>query len=224
MKNKITGKEQFKELLRDDMTIMFGGFMACGASRVLIDAIYESGVRNITAISSDAGWEDKGLGRLIQSGQVTKLLASHIGLNPIVGKKMQDGVLDVELIPQGTLVERIRSGGAGLGGVLTPTGLGTEVEAGKQIIEVKGKAYLLEEPLRADLAVIKGHQVDVMGNVVYLGTERNFNPIMATASDVVVVSADEVVEKGAFNPDFIITPHVLVDYIVMEEMDENIHS
>ncbi len=217
MKNKLVDKEAFKEMLRDDMTIMFGGFMACGASTVLIEAIRESGIQNITAISSDAGWDNKGLGRIVETGQVTKLYASHIGLNPLVGKKMTEGTMEVELNPQGTLAERIRSGGAGLGGVLTPTGLDTDVEQGKRVIEVQGKKYLLEEPLRADLAIIRGGKVDEMGNVMYSATARNFNPIMATAADVVVVGADELVGVGDLNPESIATPHVLVDYIVKEE-------
>lgn len=129
---------------------------------------------------------------------------------------MKDGTIEVELNPQGTLVERIRSGGAGLGGVLTPTGLDTDVENGKQIIEVQGKKYLLEEPLRADLAIVKGRTVDKLGNVVYARTARNFNPIMATAADVVIVGADEIVEVGELDPEFIITPHIFVDYVVKE--------
>ena len=200
------------------MTIMFGGFMACGTSDILVEAISESGVRNLTVISSDAGWENKGIGILIKNGQVMKLYASHIGLNPLVGKKMTEGTMDVELNPQGTLAERIRAGGAGLGGVLTPTGLDTDVEKEKRIIEVQNKKYILEEPLRADLAVIRAYKADTMGNVVYKATARNFNPVMATAADIVVVGAENIVEKGSLDPEVIITPHVLVDYIVQENI------
>lgn len=218
MKNKIIDKEAFKTLLKDDMSIMFGGFMACGTSEVLVEAILESKIKNITAICNDAGFEEKGLGKLIKSGQVKKLYASHIGLNPLVGKMMSEGTLEVELNPQGTLAERIRSGGAGLGGVLTPTGLNTDVENGKRVIEVQGKSYLVEEPLRSDLAVVKGKTADRSGNVVYEGTARNFNPIIATAADVVVAGVDEIVEIGELDPECIVTPHILVDFIMKEEV------
>lgn len=216
MKNKVIDKEKFKELLKDDMTILSGGFMSAGASDVLIEAIKESGVKGLHIISTDAGYENKGVGKLISAGRVKRLTASHIGLNPLVGKMMNEGTLEVELVPQGTLAERIRSAGAGLGGVLTPTGIGTILEEGKQVIEVQGKHYLLEEPIRADLAIIHGHQVDQMGNVVYRGTSRNFNPLMAMAAEVVVVGGEEIVEKGSLNPECIATPHPLIDYIVKE--------
>ena len=216
MKNKIVDTTTFQSLLKDDMVIMFGGFMAVGTSETLIDEIVKSGIKGITAICTDGGFEDKGLGKLIKNGQVKKLIASHIGLNPLVGKMMADGTLEVELSPQGTLVERIRSGGANLGGVLTPTGLGTEIEKGKQVITVQGKAYLLEEPLKADLAIIKGTTVDKKGNILYAKTTRNFNPVMATAADVVVVGAENIVDVGMLDPDHVMTPHIFVDYIIQE--------
>lgn len=218
MKNKICDLAAFKALLKNDMTIMVGGFMGCGTSEMLMNAIMESGIQNLTTICNDAGLEDVGLGKLIKSGQVTKLYASHIGLNPLVGQKMAEGTLEVELNPQGTLAERIRSGGAGLGGVLTPTGLDTDVEDSKAVVVVQGKRYLVEEPLRADLAIIKGKKVDKLGNVIYAATARNFNPLMAMACDTVVVAAEEIVEVGALDPEMIITPHILVDYIIKEEM------
>lgn len=218
MKNKIIDRETFRAMLKDNMTIMFGGFMTVGTSDVLIDEILKSGIKGIIAISNDAGYEDKGIGKLIKNGQVKKLFTSHIGLNPLAGKMMSEGTLEIELNPQGTLAERIRSAGAGLGGVLTPTGIGTDVEKGKQIVEVCGKKYILEEPLKADLAIIRGSVVDKLGNVVYAKTARNFNPIMATAADTVVVGADEIVEIGSLDPERIITPHIFVDYIVKEDM------
>ncbi|QCX33893.1 3-oxoacid CoA-transferase subunit A [Caloramator sp. E03] len=218
MKNKIIDRETFRSMLKDDMTIMFGGFMTVGTSDVLIDEILKSGIKGIIAISNDAGYEDKGIGKLIKNGQVKKLYTSHIGLNPLAGKMMSEGTLEIELNPQGTLAERIRSAGAGLGGVLTPTGIGTYIEKGKQIVEVRGKKYILEEPLKADLAIIRGSVVDKLGNVVYAKTARNFNPIMATAADIVVVGADEIVEIGSLDPERIITPHIFVDYIVKEDM------
>lgn len=216
MQNKIIDATIFRSLLKDNMVIMFGGFMTVGTSETLISEIIKSGIKDITAICNDGGFEDKGLGRLIKNGQVKKLIASHIGLNPLIGKMMAEGTLEVELSPQGTLVERIRSGGANLGGVLTPTGLGTEVEKGKQVITVQEKCYLLEEPLKADLAIIKGSIVDKRGNIIYSKTTRNFNPIMATAADIVVVSTHNIVEVGALDPDAIITPHIFVDYILQE--------
>jgi acetate CoA/acetoacetate CoA-transferase alpha subunit len=218
MRNKIIDKETFRSLLKDDMTIMFGGFMAVGTSDILIDEILKSNIKGITAICNDAGFEDKGLGKLVKNNQVKKLIASHIGLNPLVGKMMSEGIIDVELNPQGTLAERIRSGGAGLGGVLTPTGIGTDVEKEKLIIEVQNKKYILEEPLKADLAIIRGRSVDKLGNVVYARTARNFNPVMATAAETVVVGADEIVETGLLEPEEIITPHIFVDYIVKEDI------
>lgn len=218
MRNKIINKETFRSILKDNMTIMFGGFMTVGTSDVLVEEILKSGIKGITAICNDAGYEDKGLGKLVKNGQVKKLYTSHIGLNPLAGKMMSDGTMDVELIPQGTLAERIRCGGAGLGGILTPTGLGTDVEKGKRIIEVQGKNYILEEPLRADIAVIRGRFVDKLGNVVYAGTARNFNPVMATAADIVVVGADEIVETGSLDPEKIVTPHTFIDYIVKEDI------
>ena len=213
---KIMELQEFKGLLHDGMTLLVGGFMSAGTSETLIDAVVESGVKNLHIVCNDGGYENKGVGKLIGSGQVDRLTASHVGLNPMVGKKMADGSLDVTLVPQGSLAEMIRSGGAGLGGVLTPTGIGTVVEEGKQVIEIKGKSYILEEAIRGDLAIVLGYQVDEMGNVAYKGTSRNFNPLMATAADVVVVAAKEVVEKGALNPECIVTPHPLVDHIVKE--------
>lgn len=213
---KFISKSEFKKLLWDGMTIMVGGFMTAGTSDTLIGAIKESGIKDIHIICSDAGYEDKGVGKLVSAGQVSRLTASHIGLNPLVGKMMSEGTMQVELVPQGTLAERIRSAGAGLGGVLTPTGIGTMIEVDKQIIEVQGCKFILEEPLRADLAILLGNKVDRMGNVVYKGTSRNFNPIMAMAADKVAVAAEEVVEKGSLNPECIATPHPLVDYIVEE--------
>lgn len=218
MRNKIIDKETFRSLLKDDMTIMFGGFMAVGTSEVLIDEILGSGVKGITAICNDAGFVDKGLGKLVTNGQIKKLYTSHIGLNPLVGKMMAEGTIEVELNPQGTLAERIRCGGAGLGGILTPTGLGTDVEKGKQIIEVQGAKYILEEPLKADLAIIRGRAVDELGNVVYARSARNFNPVMATAAGTVVVGADEIVKTGSLDPEEIITPHIFVTYIVKEDV------
>jgi len=211
---KIIQQNEIKNHLFDGMSIMVGGFMNIGTPEVIIDQIIESKVKNLTIICNDAGLPGKGVGKLIENGQVEKLIASHIGLNPMAGKLMSEEKLIVELVPQGTLAERIRCGGAGLGGVLTPTGLGTMVEEGKQIISSNGKDYLLELALRADLAILYGTTVDYYGNVIYTKTTRNFNPVMATATDQVIVQARELVEQ--INPDFVMTPHIFIDFIVKE--------
>jgi acetate CoA/acetoacetate CoA-transferase alpha subunit len=213
--SKMLSSSAFKDLLFDGMTVMVGGFMAVGTPEVLIDALVESNVKDLTIICNDAGFPDKGVGKLIANHQVSHLIASHIGLNPQAGQMMSEGTMQVTLVPQGTLAERIRCGGAGLGGVLTPTGVGTIVEEGKQIITLDGKDYLLETALHADLAIILGHKVDTLGNTIYAKTTRNFNPVMATAADKVVVYAREIV--SSIDPDIIVTPHIFVDHIVKEE-------
>jgi len=208
----IINKEKFISLLEDGMSIMVGGFMAVGTPEVLIDYIIDANIKDLTIICNDAGYPDKGVGRLIVNNQVKKLIASHIGLNPVAGTLLNEGKMEVELVPQGTLVERIRSGGAGLGGVLTKTGIGTIVEEGKCIINVDGEDYLLEKPLKADLALLRGSHVDYYGNIIYNKTTRNFNPVMATATEVVVVWAENLEEE--LDKEKIMTPHIFVDYIV----------
>lgn len=212
MKKMITAQD-IAGLLRDDMTIMIGGFMATGAPEGLIDVILESGVKNLTLISTDTGTPETGSGRLIRAKRIRKLFASHIGTNPETGALMNSGELEVELVPQGTLAERIRAGGAGLGGVLTPTGLGTMVAEGKQVINIDGKDFLLEKPLRADLAFIRGSIVDHKGNVFYKRTTQNFNPMMATAADIVVVEAEKLVNTGDIEPECVHTPGLFVNHI-----------
>ncbi|WP_264876468.1 CoA transferase subunit A [Vibrio agarivorans] len=213
---KAATSQQLETLLHDGMTIMIGGFMATGAPEKLIDLLIEKDIKDITLISTDTGSPGKGTSRLIAQKRVKKLYASHIGTNPETGKQMNEGTLEVELVPQGTLAERIRSAGAGLGGVLTPTGLGTIVAEGKQVIEIDGQSFLLEKPLKADLAFIRGSKVDKRGNVFYNKTTQNFNPLMATAADKVVVEAEQVVELGDIQPEAVHTPSLYVDYILME--------
>jgi len=196
------------------MSIMVGGFMCIGTPEVIVDEIVKSNVKNLTIICNDAGLPGKGVGKLIENGQVAKLVASHIGLNPMAGQLMGEEKMMVHLLPQGTLAEKIRAGGAGLGGFLTPTGLGTIVEKGKDILKVDGKEYILELPMRADLAILYGTTVDSYGNVVYTKTTRNFNPLMATATDNVIVQARDVVDE--LDPDVVHTPHIFVDYVVKE--------
>lgn len=214
MKTKMTSHVDFVSKIYDGASIMVGGFMNIGTPEGIIDAILSSDVKDLTIICNDAGLPGVGVGKLIDAGKVKKLIASHIGLNPIAGQKMAENEMEVDLIPQGTLAERIRSGGTGLGGFLTPTGLGTMVQEGKQVIEVDGKSYLLEKPLRADFAILLGHKVDKKGNTVYRLTTRNFNPLMAMACDTVAVEAREVVEIGELDPDQIITQHIFIDHIL----------
>ncbi len=214
---KVISIEKAVDHIKDGMTLMIGGFMAVGTPEKLIDAIVEKGVKDLTIIANDTSCEVKGLGKLIANHQVKKVIASHIGTNRETGNQMNEGILDVELSPQGTLIERIRCGGAGLGGVLTPTGLGTVVADGKDVITVDGKDFLLEKPLRADVALVFGSVVDESGNVYYRKTTRNFNPIIATAADKVIVEAEELVKVGELEGEDVMTPGIFVDYIAKGE-------
>ncbi|MBT8224629.1 MAG: CoA transferase subunit A [Dactylosporangium sp.] len=195
-------------------TVMVGGFMGCGNPHTLVDALVATGTTGLTLICNDASFPGYGVAKLVEARRLRRLIASHIGLNPAVAEQMNAGDLEVELIPQGTLAERIRCAGAGLGGVLTPAGVGTPVAEGKRTVEVGGRWYLLEEPLRADVALINGHRIDPNGNVWYRGTTRNFNPVMATAADLVIAEADLVVAIGDIPPEDVVTPGVLVDLVV----------
>lgn len=212
--SKVITMAQAAEHVQDGMSVMIGGFMTNGTPQILCDAIVARGVKNLTVIANDAGFPDDGIGKLIRAGCVSHLIATHIGLNPEAGKGMNEGTMKVTLVPQGTLAEQIRAGGAGLGGVLTPTGLGTSVADGKDVITVDGKEYLLEKPMRADVALIRASRIDEDGNVFYAGTTRNFNTVMATAADVVIAAAPEVEPVGALKGEEIVTPGMFVDYIV----------
>jgi acetate CoA/acetoacetate CoA-transferase alpha subunit len=212
--NKLISIEEAVGMIKDGMTIMVGGFLGVKNPHRIVDALVEKGVKDITLIANDSSFPEVGIGKLIVNRQVKKLIASHVGTNKETGRQMNAGELEVELVPQGTLVERIRAAGAGLGGVLTPTGIGTVVAEGKTIVEVDGREYLLEKPLRADIALIVGAKVDKKGNIRYRKATRNFNPIMATAADLVIVEADEIVEVGEIDPDDVMTPGIFVDYVV----------
>jgi acetate CoA/acetoacetate CoA-transferase alpha subunit len=213
VESKVITLEALRSRFDDGMTVMAGGFICTGTPPTLIAALVESGVRGLTLISNDAGRPNLGVGALIASGQVRTLRASHIGTNPDAGRRLLSGDLDIELMPQGTFAERIRCGGAGLGGVLTPAGVGTIVEQGKRKLTVDGREYLLETPLRADVALIKARLADRAGNLVYEFAARNFNPLMAMAADLVVVECDEVVEIGAIDPEHVVTPGAVVDFM-----------
>jgi len=213
--NKETLIEDALAAIKSSMTIMSNGFMGVKSAETLIDAIVEKGIKDLTLISTDTATPNVGPGKLIHGRNVKKLYASHIGLNPETGSLMNSGELEVELVPQGTLAERIRCGGSGLGGVLTPTGIGTEVEEGKQKITVDGKDFLLELPLHADVAIIKASVCDRAGNIFYRGTSKNFSTVMAMAADYVIVEADEIVEIGELGPEQIMTPGIFVNAIVL---------
>jgi len=202
------------DMIKDGQTLMIGGFMAGGTPEILIDGMLEKGVTGITVISNDTCTPDYGIGKLIVNKRIAKMIASHIGRNKEAGRQMTDGETEFELVPQGTLAERIRTAGAGLGGFLTPTGVGTCVEEGKQKLVVDGREYLLELPLRADIALLKAWKADKYGNLVYRRAARNFNPLMATAAKLVIVAAENIVEVGELDPEMIATPGALVDMIV----------
>jgi acetate CoA/acetoacetate CoA-transferase alpha subunit len=214
MMNKVIQQEELFPLLQDKVTVMVGGFMGVGAPASLVRVLVEQGVKNLTLITSDTATPDTGVGPLIANRQVDKIIASHIGTNPETGRQMIAGETLVELVPQGTLAERIRAGGAGLGGILTPTGIGTVVEDGKEKLMVAGKEYLLELPLRANIALLKAYKADKAGNLVYRQSARNFNPIMALAADMVIAEVEEVVEVGEIEPDEVMTPGILVDKVI----------
>jgi acetate CoA/acetoacetate CoA-transferase alpha subunit len=202
------------EQIQDGMTLMIGGFMAVGTPTEIIDALVEKGVRDLTIIANDTGFADRGIGKLVSNRQVKKIIASHIGLNPETGKQISANELEAELVPQGTLIERIRAQGAGLGGVLTQTGLGTIVEEGKEKVVVDGKTYLLEKPLHADFSLIYCSLADRAGNALYYKTAKNFNPIMAMAADNVIVECAKVVCIS--DDDQFTTPGIFMDYLVIQ--------
>ena len=217
MKTKLITLQDAAGFFRDGMTIMVGGFMGVGTPPRLVEALLESGVRDLTLIANDTAFVDTGIGPLIVNGRVSKVIASHIGTNPETGRRMIAGEMDVQLVPQGTLIEQIRCGGAGLGGFLTPTGVGTIVEDGKQTMTLEGKTWLLERPLRADLALIRAHRSDMLGNLTYQLSARNFNPLIALAADITLVEPDEMVETGELQPDQIVTPGAIIDHIVIPQ-------
>jgi acetate CoA/acetoacetate CoA-transferase alpha subunit len=204
-------------MIPDGASLMIGGFMGCGTPEPLMDELVRQGKRDLTVIANDTATPGVGIGKLVRAKLVRKLIASHIGLNPETQQQMIEGGLEVELVPQGTLIERIRAGGAGLGGVLTPTGVGTVVEEGKRKIAVDGRDYLLEMPLRADYALVHAFVCDYLGNLAYALTGRNFNPVIAMAAETVVVQAANIVPVGVIAPDQVMTPAPVVDYVIAKD-------
>ena len=206
--------EQSVAMIPDGASLMIGGFMAVGTPERVIDEIVRQNKRDLTVIANDTAAPGRGIGKLIAAKLLRKAIVSHIGLNPETQKQMMAGELEVELVPQGTLIERIRAGGYGLGGILTQTGIGTPVEDGKQKIEVDGKSYLLEVALRADFALVQAFLADYLGNLSYALTARNFNPVIAMAAGTVIASADNIVPVGVISPDHVVTPAPVVDYLI----------
>lgn len=201
-------------LIPNGATIMVGGFMGVGGPDHLIDEMIRQRKANLTLIANDAAMPGKGIGKLLDAGLVRSMIASHIGLNPVAQKLMMSEEVAINLIPQGTLAERIRAGGCGLGGVLTPTGVGTLLEEGKQVLDVGGHKYIVETALRAEFALIQAFLSDYQGNLTYALTARNFNPLMAMAADTVIASAEHIVPVGVIAPDHVVTPSPLIDYLV----------
>jgi acetate CoA/acetoacetate CoA-transferase alpha subunit len=206
--------DQSVAMIPDGASLMIGGFMGVGTPERIIDEIARQDKRDLTVIANDTAMTGKGIGKLVQAKLLRKIIVSHIGLNPETQRQMMAGELEVELVPQGTLIERIRSGGYGLGGILTQTGIGTPVEKGKQRIDVNGKTYLLEVALLADFALVQAFIADYLGNLSYTLTARNFNPVIAMAAGTVIASADNIVPVGVLSPDHVVTPAPLVDYLV----------
>jgi len=198
----------------DGASLMVGGFMGVGTPERIVDELVRQRKRDLTVIGNDTALPGVGIGKLVSANLVRKAIASHIGLNPETQKKMLAGQMEVELVPQGTLIERIRAAGYGLGGFLTSTGVGTVVEEGKRKVEVEGREYLLEVPLRADFALVQAFLADYLGNLTYALTARNFNPVIAMAAATVIVDAEHIVPVGMISPDQVMTPAPLVDYLV----------
>jgi acetate CoA/acetoacetate CoA-transferase alpha subunit len=201
-------------MIPDGATIMIGGFFGVGTPHRLIQGLLDAGKKSLTIISNDTAFPGIGVGKLIAGRRIARLVASHIGANPETQAQMIAGELQVELVPQGTLAERIRSGGYGLGGVLTRTGVGTVIAQGKRTIDIDGETWLLEKPLRADFALLRAHQADHLGNLTYAFTAQNFNPVMAMAATTVIAEAEETVPVGVIPPDAVRTPGILVHYLL----------
>ena len=206
--------EEAADIIPDGSVLLIGGFMGVGTPERMIDALVARGAKNLTVVANDAAMPGRGIGKLVSAGAISRAIMSHIGLNPEIQKKMIAGEVEVELVPQGTLVERMRAAGVGLGAVVTATGIGTPVEDGKQVLEIGGKRYLVELPIHGDFALIAAQQADYAGNLMYSLTAHNFNPIMALAGRTVIVEPEMIVPVGVISPDAVKTPGVLVDHML----------
>jgi acetate CoA/acetoacetate CoA-transferase alpha subunit len=211
---KTVSSEEAVSIIPNGATVMIGGFMGVGTPERLIDEIVRQGKHNLTVIANDTASPGRGIGKLVDAGLINRTITSHIGLNPETQKQMIAGKIAVDLVPQGTLIERIRAGGFGLGGVLTPTGVGTVVEEGKQKVQVNGATYLIETALHAEFALIDAFLADYLGNLSYALTARNFNPVIAMAADTTIVTAEHIVPVGLIAPDHVVTPAPPVHYLV----------
>lgn len=216
--DKLIDLKQLDDLFENGMRIMIGGFLNCGTAETVLDYVNQLDLKDLTIIVNDAGFNHKSKGRFLAEADINKMITTHIGTNPDVGKKMNSGEMIVDLIPQGTLIEQIRCEGAGLGGVLTPTGIGTKAEEGNQVMELNGEKYILAEPVGADIAIVKAWKADKSGNLIYRYSAKNFNPIIAMAADTVIVEAENVVENGMLENNNIMTSNIFVDYIIESEM------
>jgi acetate CoA/acetoacetate CoA-transferase alpha subunit len=215
---KISSKAKLRALFKDEMSIMFGGFGGIVTPPGLVDLIVDSNIKNVTLIGNDSGFPDIGIGRMITNKQAKKLIVSHIGSNPNAGKFMTNGELEVEFSPQGTLIERIRAGGMGLGGVLSDIGFDADiVTQNKQIVMIDGKKYMVEPPLTADVSIIYAKKADPYGNLIFDKSARNTNPYIAMAGNITIVEAEEIVPFGSLHPEEIITPGVFVDHIILSQ-------
>lgn len=212
---KLAGLSEIKTLFHDGLTLMVGGFGLVGSPLCLIETLCESGAESLTIVSNNLGEQGKGLGRLVLERRVGRAIGSFFTSNPDVVRAHLDGEIEVELIPQGTLAEAIRAAGVGLGGFYVPTGVGTELTRDKEIRNIRGKDFVFQEPLHADIALVKAYQADEFGNLIYRKSARNFNPLMAMAASFVVAEVDEIVPVGQLNPEEIVTPHLFVDKIVL---------
>ena len=217
---QLVSLEEAVSKIQNGITIMVGGFIGCGAPDQILEAVCNKETKALTVIANDTGILGDAMSQLIVKHCASKLIATHIGTNKETGRQMTAGELDVKLVPQGTLAEQIRAGGAGLGGILTPTGIGTIIEEGKQKIVVEGQEYLLELPVRANVALLKAYKADKAGNLVYRRSARNFNPLMAMAADIVIAQVDHIVEIGEIDPDEVMTPGIFVDYLVQKQPRE----
>lgn len=213
MKNKVITPKEALQYIQSGNSLMVGGFLKCGTPQLVIQEILKSDIKDLTLIANDTCFVDSGRGLLVVHKKLKKVIASHIGTNAETGRQMNEGSLEVELVPQGTLAERIHAGGAGLGGVLTPTGIGTLVEEGKKKVTIDGKEYLLEKPIFADVALIYGSKVDPLGNISFHGTTRNFNTMMAMAAKTVIVEAENYLDEP-MNPDEVVISGIFIDYII----------
>jgi len=214
---KIISAAEAAAMIQEKSRLAIGGFLAVGAPETIIDALVEKGTKNLHMIVIASDWENRGVGKLVVNRLVSSAQVSHLGTNKAIQAQMNAGEIAIELVPQGTLMERVRACGAGLGGILTPTGLGTIVQDGKQVISIEGKDYILEPAICSDFALIRAHKADKMGNLTYLKTSRNSNPIMAMAGKITIAEVDEILEIGEIDPEDVVTPGVFVNYLVLSK-------